>query len=61
MILPAQSCPRWLPFTSCGTRPAAGSLMVNDEQLLQGFRRCKELGAVPQVGGVGGACGGGTS
>jgi len=23
--------------------------MVNDEQLLQGFRRCKELGAVPQV------------
>ncbi|KAI7845659.1 hypothetical protein COHA_000773 [Chlorella ohadii] len=26
-----------------------GALMVNDEQLLQGFRRCKELGAVPQV------------
>lgn len=28
--------------------------MVNDEQLLQGFRRCKELGAVPQVGMRGG-------
>ena len=32
----------------------AGALMVNDEQLLQGFRRCKELGAVPQVGMHGG-------
>ena len=27
----------------------AGALMVNDEQLLQALRRCKELGAVPQV------------
>ncbi|PSC75311.1 Dihydroorotase [Micractinium conductrix] len=26
-----------------------GALMVNDEQLLQALRRCKELGAVPQV------------
>lgn len=26
-----------------------GSLMVTDEQLLQGFKKCKELGALPQV------------
>ncbi|CAK9227554.1 unnamed protein product [Sphagnum jensenii] len=26
-----------------------GSLMVSDEELLQGFKKCKELGAVPQV------------
>jgi len=26
-----------------------GALMVTDEELLQGFKKCKELGAVPQV------------
>ena len=30
-----------------------GALMVNDEQLLAGMRRCKELGALAQVGGCG--------
>jgi hypothetical protein len=27
-----------------------GALMVTDEQLLAGMARCKELGALPQVG-----------
>jgi hypothetical protein len=33
-----------------------GALMVNDEQLIAGMARCKELGALPQVcaGGAGG-------
>lgn len=26
-----------------------GALMVNDEELLQGLRRCRDLGAIPQV------------
>jgi hypothetical protein len=26
-----------------------GALMVNDEELLQGFSRCRELGALPMV------------
>nr|XP_024364644.1 dihydropyrimidinase-like isoform X4 [Physcomitrium patens] len=26
-----------------------GSLMVSDEEIIQGFKKCKELGAVPQV------------
>lgn len=26
-----------------------GALMVTDEQLIKGFARCKELGALPQV------------
>lgn len=31
--------------------------MVTDEQLLQGLRRCKELGALAQVGRGLAACG----
>ena len=27
----------------------AGALMVSDDQLLQGLRQCKELGAIAQV------------
>jgi hypothetical protein len=27
-----------------------GALMVSDEELLRGMLRCKELGALPQVG-----------
>lgn len=26
--------------------------MVNDEELIQGFQRCRELGALPQVWGI---------
>lgn len=26
-----------------------GALMVNDDELLQGFSKCRELGALPQV------------
>jgi hypothetical protein len=26
-----------------------GALMVNDEELLQGFMRCRQLGALPMV------------
>lgn len=26
-----------------------GALMVTDEELIQGFKKCKELGALPQV------------
>lgn len=26
-----------------------GALMVSDEELIQGFKKCKELGALPQV------------
>jgi dihydropyrimidinase len=31
-----------------------GALMVSDEQLIQGFMRCKELGALPQIHGENG-------
>lgn len=26
-----------------------GDIMVNDEQILEGFRKCKEIGALPMV------------
>ena len=29
--------------------PAQGALMVTDDEMIRGFQRCKELGALPQV------------
>jgi hypothetical protein len=35
-------------FAAAAATPQ-GALMVNDEELLQGFVRCRQLGALPQV------------
>ena len=35
---------------ACTHSHLQGALMVNDEELLQGFSRCRELGALPMVG-----------
>lgn len=35
---------------ACTDLHLQGALMVNDEELLQGFSRCRELGALPMVG-----------
>lgn len=45
-------CQQLHDFRSAPLSSPSGALMVTDEQLLQGLRRCKELGAVAQVGAL---------